>query len=261
MYKSLLRRHLYSLQAGKARLETDQKASTIGSSNVEVSIKHSKFLRSLLGITHLPSSSNSNQNHLLILTSRQVGTKLSQIIRPFFSHSSTSTTYFKMISSKVLSALFLTLLPVVSALENAPGVPADSILVSIWQFHRCFQTLTSEPFSFFQYYSPSVVGAVVFGVVYILASIFLFINTWAWKDWYALALPVGAFFQGVGFFVRIPYRDQPGGIGLYIIQDLFIVLAPACCEFLTPDWAPLSFLRHGNQLSFAQSCHSPLHFS
>lgn len=106
MYKSLLRRHLYSLQAGKARLETDQKASTIGSSNVEVSIKHSKFLRSLLGITHLPSSSNSNQNHLLILTSRQVGTKLSQIIRPFFSHSSTSTTYFKMISSKVLSALF-----------------------------------------------------------------------------------------------------------------------------------------------------------
>lgn len=154
MYKSLLRRHLYSLQAGKARLETDQKASTIGSSNVEVSIKHSKFLRSLLGITHLPSSSNSNQNHLLILTSRQVGTKLSQIIRPFFSHSSTSTTYFKMISSKVLSALFLTLLPVVSALENAPGVPADSILVSIWQFHRCFQTLTSEPFSFFSVLLP-----------------------------------------------------------------------------------------------------------
>lgn len=48
------------------------------------------------------------------------------------------------------------------------------------------------------------------------------------RDVWGLCLPIGALFQGLGFFLRIPLRKNSGSLGLYIIMDFFIVLSPAC---------------------------------
>lgn len=61
-----------------------------------------------------------------------------------------------------------------------------------------------------------------------LVAILVFINLILRRDLWGLCLPIGAFFQGLGFFLRLPLRNNPGGLGLYIIMDFCIVLSPAC---------------------------------
>jgi len=77
-------------------------------------------------------------------------------------------------------------------------------------------------------YEPSFGGNIVFGALFELVAIFIFINLILRRDLWGLCLPIGAFFQGLGFFLRIPLRNSPSSLGLYIIMDFFIVLSPAC---------------------------------
>ncbi|CAD6893705.1 unnamed protein product [Tilletia controversa] len=93
-----------------------------------------------------------------------------------------------------------------SDLGNAPGVDPDSIL----------------------YYSPSAFGNVAFGVLYAIACAGLYINLYKKRDWWGLCLPIGATFQCIGFFIRLPLRSNSGSLMLYIAQNFCIVLAPAC---------------------------------
>ncbi|PWN31552.1 uncharacterized protein FA14DRAFT_89200 [Meira miltonrushii] len=89
---------------------------------------------------------------------------------------------------------------------KAPGVPLDSIL----------------------YYMPSFGGNIVIGTLFEVVAIFIFINLILRRDLWGLCLPIGALCQGLGFFLRVPLRNNPGSLGLYIVMDFFVVLSPAC---------------------------------
>ena len=51
---------------------------------------------------------------------------------------------------------------------------------------------------------------------------------------YMLCLVIGAYFEGLGLALRLPFRNNPHSNGLYIVQYLFVVLSP--CAFLAGDY-------------------------
>ncbi|KAK0550775.1 hypothetical protein OC846_003542 [Tilletia horrida] len=88
--------------------------------------------------------------------------------------------------------------------QNAPGVSPDSIL----------------------YYKPQNAGNLILGILYVCAAIALWFNLLRKRDWWALAFPIGVTLQGVGFFLRLPMRDDPSNLALYVVQTFFVVIAP-----------------------------------
>jgi hypothetical protein len=76
-------------------------------------------------------------------------------------------------------------------------------------------------------YTPSKPAAGVAGALYFLASLSLFIRVVNRRSWWGLCLPIGAIFMSAGFFIRIALDSVPNSLGVFIIQQLFIITTPA----------------------------------
>jgi len=77
------------------------------------------------------------------------------------------------------------------------------------------------------HYVPNKPVAGIVGGIYILIAAALLYRVYKMKSWWGLCLPIGAVVMGVGFFVRIVNVSNQNSLGLYIIQQLMIVLSPA----------------------------------
>ncbi|WVQ82729.1 hypothetical protein IAT38_004861 [Cryptococcus sp. DSM 104549] len=79
-------------------------------------------------------------------------------------------------------------------------------------------------------YIPNKAGNMVAGELFIhVGALMVF---WAWKRpaRYFWCLVIGVICEGIGIFLRIALRDFPHNIGLFIVTQLLVVLAP--CAFL-----------------------------
>ncbi|WRT64236.1 uncharacterized protein IL334_001165 [Kwoniella shivajii] len=58
-------------------------------------------------------------------------------------------------------------------------------------------------------------------------------------NWF-MCLVIGSWCEGIGLVLRVAFRSNPHGTGLYIVQYLFVVLSP--CAFLAGDYILLGRL-------------------
>jgi len=65
--------------------------------------------------------------------------------------------------------------------------------------------------------------------VYFIITILTFWRLIRNRDWWGLCLPIGAFFVALGFLIRIFIGESNlrGSLGVYVVMNFFIVLAPA----------------------------------
>ncbi|KAK9312500.1 RTA1 like protein-domain-containing protein [Lipomyces starkeyi] len=78
-------------------------------------------------------------------------------------------------------------------------------------------------------YNPSLVAAIVFVVLFSLATVIHTYRLLRTKTWYFIPLLVGGVFETIGYIGRIlSSRETPNWtLGPYIIQTLFLLVAPA----------------------------------
>ncbi|KAJ4859382.1 RTA1 like protein domain-containing protein [Trichoderma breve] len=84
-------------------------------------------------------------------------------------------------------------------------------------------------FAYYRYH-PSVGAAALFCVLFFLSGVFHFIQMWKTRSWYLTPLVIGCFFEFIGFVGRAASGVQDVGcwtLGPYLIQSMFILLAPA----------------------------------
>ncbi|EIW79512.1 hypothetical protein CONPUDRAFT_166269 [Coniophora puteana RWD-64-598 SS2] len=77
------------------------------------------------------------------------------------------------------------------------------------------------------HYSPSKPTAIVAGVLYAIAASLIFVRLCRARSWWGLCLPIAAALMSIGFFLRIPMALNPNSLGVFMIQDMFIILSPA----------------------------------
>jgi len=120
------------------------------------------------------------------------------------------------------------------------------------------KSLVQDVFS----YNPSKAAAGIAGGLYVLAGLLLFARLVSARSWWGLCLPISAIITGTGFFVRIVLTSSPNSIGLFAIQQLFIIVTPAAflaynyivygrfivkcvdpkCSSIRPDWVARIFV-------------------
>ncbi|GHJ87333.1 hypothetical protein NliqN6_3735 [Naganishia liquefaciens] len=94
-------------------------------------------------------------------------------------------------------------------------------------------------------YIPVLWGAILALTLYFLVSILLTIQFFRHGGKYFLCLVIGAYCEGIGLTMRIPFRSNPHSTGIYIVEYLFVVLSP--CAFLAADYILLGRItRHLN---------------
>lgn len=89
------------------------------------------------------------------------------------------------------------------------------------------ETETTEPRNIAGY-ELSVPANVVFIAIYAIIAIGLFWRSFQTRTKYLLVEPIGAACVAVGFVGRVLYTRDYSSLGLYIFQQLFIVVTPAC---------------------------------
>jgi len=77
------------------------------------------------------------------------------------------------------------------------------------------------------HYTPSKAAAGAAGGLYFLAGLAVLTRIIKARSWWGLCLPIGAFIVSAGFFVRIALDSSPNSIGLFAVQQLFIIVTPA----------------------------------
>ncbi|KAL1959731.1 hypothetical protein VTO42DRAFT_1317 [Malbranchea cinnamomea] len=85
-----------------------------------------------------------------------------------------------------------------------------------------------EDWEFYRY-DPSLPAAVIFATVFALSTALHFVQLINSRTWFFLALAIGGLFQVIGYIGRaISHSETPNWtLGPYIIQTLFILIAPA----------------------------------
>ncbi|KAL7917711.1 RTA1 like domain-containing protein [Trichoderma austrokoningii] len=94
---------------------------------------------------------------------------------------------------------------------------------------NCVPDWQHAVFSFYRY-TPSVAAAAIFCVLFFLSSILHLFQMCKTRCWYLTPLVVGCFFEFIGFAGRAASgAEKPGcwTLGPYLIQSMFILLAPA----------------------------------
>ncbi|KKP07844.1 RTM1 [Trichoderma harzianum] len=84
-------------------------------------------------------------------------------------------------------------------------------------------------FAYYRYH-PSLGAAILFCILFFLSGVFHFIQMWKTRSWYLTPLVIGCFFEFIGFAGRAGSGVQKAGcwtLGPYLIQSMFILLAPA----------------------------------
>ncbi|KAG0272181.1 hypothetical protein BGZ96_005427, partial [Linnemannia gamsii] len=79
-------------------------------------------------------------------------------------------------------------------------------------------------------YEPSIPGNVVTGILYAILGLFFSYYIVRHKANWALCLPIGAFASSLGFFLRLAMDPRDVSLMLYVVQNVFIIVAP--CAFL-----------------------------
>jgi hypothetical protein len=117
-------------------------------------------------------------------------------------------------------------------------------------------------------YSPSKVAAGIAGVLYVLAGLLLFARLTNTRSWWGLCLPIAAISKlrallpiflyrtfvsvtGTGYFMRIALVSSPNSVGLFSIEQIFIIVTPAA--FLA-----YNYILYGR---FIVNCVDPKHSS
>ncbi|SPO47852.1 uncharacterized protein PSANT_05540 [Moesziomyces antarcticus] len=76
-------------------------------------------------------------------------------------------------------------------------------------------------------YQPSDTGNLIVGILYVVLSLWFFVAAFLSRAKWTLVLPIGAAASAVGFFCRIPLTRYDMSLGLYIVQQMFVVISPA----------------------------------
>ena len=78
-------------------------------------------------------------------------------------------------------------------------------------------------------YNPSLVAAIIFIVLFTLTTSFHLYQLIRTRTWYFIPLVVGGFFEWIGYIGRALSSQQSPNwtLGPYIIQTLFLLVAPA----------------------------------
>ncbi|KAG0056747.1 hypothetical protein BGZ83_003716 [Gryganskiella cystojenkinii] len=76
-------------------------------------------------------------------------------------------------------------------------------------------------------YQPSVIGNVVFGVLYLILGAMYTYHIIQHKNKWAICLPTGAFASSLGFFLRIALNPENLSIGLFVFQNILVICSPS----------------------------------
>lgn len=76
-------------------------------------------------------------------------------------------------------------------------------------------------------YDPSIAGIIVAIVLFGLVTLHQMWIVWRHKCWFWSAFIVGGIFEVIGYLIRIASKNDPGAVGPYAAQTLFILLPPA----------------------------------
>ncbi|OBT98627.1 hypothetical protein VE01_03601 [Pseudogymnoascus verrucosus] len=77
------------------------------------------------------------------------------------------------------------------------------------------------------HYLPSTPAAVIFCILFIIATVAHLWRLCKTRAWFCLAFTIGAFFEVIGFGARAAAHNRTDALMPYIIQNLFILLPPA----------------------------------
>lgn len=88
---------------------------------------------------------------------------------------------------------------------------------------------TTASHKYYYPYDPSKVAAVIFVVLFLLASLFHIFQVIRKRTWYFVALIIGALMECIGYLARFQNaRQNPDyTLGPFIVQTLLILVAPS----------------------------------
>ncbi|KAH8814869.1 RTA1 like protein-domain-containing protein [Xylogone sp. PMI_703] len=81
----------------------------------------------------------------------------------------------------------------------------------------------------FYHYDPSMAGAVIFIILFVITTFFHCYQLLRTRTWYFIPLVIGGFFEWIGYIGRALSSNQSPNwtLGPYILQTLLLLLAPA----------------------------------
>ncbi|KAI5850149.1 RTA1 like protein-domain-containing protein [Tricharina praecox] len=79
----------------------------------------------------------------------------------------------------------------------------------------------------FYYYTPSIVAAAIFAVIFALTTIAHGFQLIRSRTWYFIPMFIGALMEAIGYVGRIMSHSDKENLGPYIMQSLLLLVAPA----------------------------------
>ncbi|CAG7927492.1 unnamed protein product [Penicillium olsonii] len=76
-------------------------------------------------------------------------------------------------------------------------------------------------------YVPSLPGAIIFLILFFVATVFHFWKIHRTKAWFFLAFAIGGIFEVIGYIGRIAAYNSTDSAIVYAIQNVFLLLGPA----------------------------------
>ncbi|KAL9073144.1 MAG: hypothetical protein Q9157_004857 [Trypethelium eluteriae] len=76
-------------------------------------------------------------------------------------------------------------------------------------------------------YIPSIPAAILFSILFGIITVLHLWRMFRSRTWYCIAFATGGIFEFIGYVGRIFAHDRTGAIMPYVIQSVFILLAPA----------------------------------
>ncbi|KAK0197509.1 RTA1 like protein-domain-containing protein [Armillaria mellea] len=102
---------------------------------------------------------------------------------------------------------------------------------------RLYHTFSTPPFNSRTFYTmgdyelyrytPSIVAATIFAVIFFLSTFFQGWRTFKTRSWYFSAMIIGGLMEGIGYIGRIMSHSNPKTLGPYVMQTLLLLVAPA----------------------------------
>jgi len=98
-------------------------------------------------------------------------------------------------------------------------------------------------------YRPNNTLAIVATVAYASVGVALLFRVVKSRAWWGLCLPIGSFFEALGFLLRYLAKLSPNSLSLFAVEQLFIVCTPA--SFLA-----FNYITYGHLISYVGAEHS-----
>ncbi len=81
-------------------------------------------------------------------------------------------------------------------------------------------------------YVPSLAAAAAASALFAIVTTIHVVYVFRYRIWYFLPIIIGGMLEVGGFAARIISRNEPGALGPYAVQDLFLLLPPILYTFL-----------------------------